>query len=469
MASVSCSAAPAGKAIAGSAKVVSWIALAGASIGPYPFLSHTDVPHPEFWSNRLAATDPPLDASQTQIPFIPDQTQFLERWFEFHQGFRIVKHPDGSESRIAVHGEPFREVSPGFLPRTLHELRQRTENDASRPQNRFARSLLATETECEQTPHETIEDALDNLLADISDDEAQPAEQREQQDMPRQSTALSRRLSRGQVQLQRARDRFARIFGTREDVQRDDYESPISSMYDRAWNRYQQAEERRASGQTMAPSTDGLSQHERQEVEQQLLWGVMNESRAALNPALSEPAQSEPFQSQSNPEPNPPGLHESSGFSSSGYISRLASRLSIPDSPPSTDGLLRSTTSDLTEALSQLTADLARLRQASDSVASARSALQQDRQPSPPPSESLDVPHRPPPLSEEQMTKNLACHVCYSQLADIAVLPCGHMVMCQWCADIVVPVKHAQFPARPSKCPMCRKGIKQRLKIHLAS
>lgn len=79
------------------------------------------------------------------------------------------------------------------------------------------------------------------------------------------------------------------------------------------------------------------------------------------------------------------------------------------------------------------------------------------------------VSSRPPPLTEDQMTKNLACQVCYVQVADIAVIPCGHMVMCQWCADVVVPVKHNTFPARPTKCPMCRKGIKQRYKIHTAS
>ncbi|KAF2634801.1 hypothetical protein P280DRAFT_438343, partial [Massarina eburnea CBS 473.64] len=83
------------------------------------------------------------------------------------------------------------------------------------------------------------------------------------------------------------------------------------------------------------------------------------------------------------------------------------------------------------------------------------------------PRQTLDAPDRPDPLSDEQMTKNLACQVCYVQIADIAILPCGHMCMCKWCADVVVPVKHSTFPARPSQCPMCRKGVKQRVKIHV--
>jgi hypothetical protein len=39
--------------------------------------------------------------------------------------------------------------------------------------------------------------------------------------------------------------------------------------------------------------------------------------------------------------------------------------------------------------------------------------------------------------------------------------------MCQWCADVVIPVKHSHLPIRPSKCPMCRKMVKQRFKIHM--
>ena len=62
-------------------------------------------------------------------------------------------------------------------------------------------------------------------------------------------------------------------------------------------------------------------------------------------------------------------------------------------------------------------------------------------------------PDRPAPKTDEEMTKTLACQVCYQQLADIAVLPCGHMVMCQWCADVVIPVRHSHIPTRPSKMP----------------
>lgn len=38
---------------------------------------------------------------------------------------------------------------------------------------------------------------------------------------------------------------------------------------------------------------------------------------------------------------------------------------------------------------------------------------------------------RPAPKSDEEMTLMMECKVCYSQIADIAVIPCGHLVMCE--------------------------------------
>jgi hypothetical protein len=80
----------------------------------------------------------------------------------------------------------------------------------------------------------------------------------------------------------------------------------------------------------------------------------------------------------------------------------------------------------------------------------------------------LDGDERPEAKSDEAMTFKLECHVCYSQIADTACLPCGHLAMCQWCADQYIPVKE-EDRTRPrdkhAKCPMCRGKVKQRVKI----
>jgi rubrerythrin len=125
--------------------------------------------------------------------------------------------------------------------------------------------------------------------------------------------------------------------------------------------------------------------------------------------------------------------------------------------------------SQIQASIQQITSELHRLRLASEAITSARHSMHShfQQQPERPPETLDNQPGRPAAMSDEEMTKKLDCQVCYQQLADIALLPCGHMVMCQWCADVVIPVKHTHLPIRPSKCPMCRKTVKQRFKIHM--
>ncbi|EUC36359.1 hypothetical protein COCCADRAFT_34208 [Bipolaris zeicola 26-R-13] len=468
----------------------------------------------EFWSNRLAATDPPLEIAQTRIPEIPDQTEFLERWWEFHQGYRIAKLPDGTEQRIAVIGEPFYEVSPGFLPRTLDQLRAGVENNALRPENRLRRRRLSSEEERPEEPQRSLEDALDDLLREAEEtpnvNAAVPTEpdslvtpqiQEDPSEPPRPMT-------RREAQMQLARERFARVFGSREELEQDDYESPLTQMYTRAYDRHRQAEQRRAEGTEVAPQLETLSPQDRREIEEQLLWGVMRESQSiseSLEPAtevwsyaprrrgvdgedaavteirwlrnsgeIDVSAERMAYfensgeegteaarrlvvayrQSQAEDEAriraifaNPNGESSSANPIVTGWWSQIRPQLS---------GIAGGTTQPLAEMHNirlDFEQELARMRAA--------------RPPSPPLVSLDNQPDRPPPKSEEEMTKVLACQVCYQQLADIAVLPCGHMVMCQWCADVVVPVRHGHIPARPTKCPMCRKQVKQRFKIHV--
>lgn len=480
----------------------------------------------EFWTNRLAATDPPLEISQTRIPEIPDQTEFLERWFEFHQGYRIARLADGTEQRIAVIGEPFKEVSPGFLPRTLDQLRAGVINDARRPENRLRRRRLSEEEQRPEEPQQSLDSALDDLLQDVSEDQtSQPVELPAAQttSVPPPPTEPARPqirpLNRGEARLQRARERFARVFGTREDLQQEDYESPLSTMYNRAYDRYNQAEERRATGTTEAPSLDGLSARERREIEEQLLWGVMRESAShheletegnvwSYTPRPPRPRQEVDNQSANDTTPadqqnptsfaswlnaqNDPDSPTSNAINAAAvreqalrsirsgpYYQQPSTR--VPSHPSTTAGPSSASStsasvhpqhglSHVQNSISQITSELQRLRLASEALSTARYSMNPRFTPDPQSAQTLDSqPTRPAPRTDEQMTKTLACQVCYQQLADIAVLPCGHMVMCLWCADVVVPVKHSHLPIRPTKCPMCRKVIKQRFRIHMGS
>ncbi|KAH9866730.1 hypothetical protein J1614_008423 [Plenodomus biglobosus] len=468
----------------------------------------------EFWSNRLAATDPPLDVSQTRIPEVPDQTEFLARWNEFHQGYRVVKLADGSEQRIAVLGEPFKEVSPGFLPRSLDQLRASVENDARRPENRFSRRRLSEEEERPEAPQPSLEDALDSLLQEAADAEVETSGPQEQA-VPAtpemadiENTEPARPLTRRDAQQQRRREQFQRVFGSREDLQQEDYESPLTSMYSRAYDRYRQAEERRADGTTIAPTiVDGISVQERRDIEEQLLWGVMRDSQAMSEsleregdvwsytpiPVVNLPTvpidsvEDVPLNRTSSsrlenlnslmdqfariidpplrPTRTPPSATPSTTAAPNPSLTATSSFPTNTTPTPTTTTRNRSPDlSDIRTSLAQMTSELARLRLASSTLAThRRSAI---LLPHTPP--TLDnQPDRPPPATDADMTKLLACQVCYQQLADTALLPCGHMVMCQWCADVVVPVRHVHIPVGVVKCPMCRKIVKQRFRIHM--
>jgi hypothetical protein len=482
---------------------------------------------------------------------------------------------------MPVMGEPMKEVSPGFLPRTLDQLREGVENDARRPENRLRRRRLTSEEERPEETQQSLDSALDSLLAEAEDEEtprasqetasptveapqaATPSQQISQPAGIPQAANRPRPMNRGEARLQRAREGFTRMFGTAQDIQQEDYESPLSTLYNRAENRYNQAEQNRATNTTAPTSLDGLSARERREIEDQLLWGVMRESamegeaegsvwsyaprrtqagerslparqsamrhyrmlnnRLPVRPATDTPTSldavtQDPNQSGASAT-SPPTLPSGAETSPAGmamllrhqarYEAMLADRMAeferlqpnqsastaldpssseniaveghssttgqSTNTPPSSTTDSSSSTSgtgmsQIQISIQQITSELHRLRLASEAITSARHSMHshfQSRAPSPPPATLDNQPGRPAAMSEAEMTKKLECQVCYQQLADVALLPCGHMVMCVWCADVVIPVKHSHLPIRASKCPMCRKAVKQRFRIHM--
>jgi hypothetical protein len=536
---------------------------------------------------------------------------------------------------MPVIGEPFGEVSPGFLPRTLDQLRRGVENDARRPENRLRRRRLTAEDERPEEPQHSLDAALDSLLAEVSDDETphasgevapQAAEatqatsplqeqaqegsappsawdgaswrswgEQEREDWTPESHAMilaeaaqqtrarilaanrataraaardaardtsrnaardtardaagrlpleipseRRQMSRGEARLQRARERFARVFGTAEDIQQDDYESPLSTMYNRAYDRYNQAETRRATDTTSPPPLEGLSLQERRDIEEHILWGVMRESAnqaednvwsySPRRDVIDETPQSDlstlrdfvgvaddsimplalPNSMPTVSFDTPAELHSTSvphthtasresllavaanlRMAQARYQGLLAQRreqqserllaepVQLDDPaeaatepgqsavPSSSAGGNGNGMTSIQTSIHQINSELRRLRLASEAITSARHSMHTHLQPEEPPQTLDNQPGRPSALSAEEMTMKLECQVCYQQLANIALLPCGHMVMCQWCADVVIPVKHTHLPIRPTKCPMCRKAVKQRFKIHM--
>lgn len=69
---------------------------------------------------------------------------------------------------------------------------------------------------------------------------------------------------------------------------------------------------------------------------------------------------------------------------------------------------------------------------------------------------------RPEPKETEEMTINMECKICMSQVVDTVLLPCGHAILCRWCADELMPPSKGCLKERAS-CPMCREPVKQKV------
>lgn len=82
---------------------------------------------------------------------------------------------------------------------------------------------------------------------------------------------------------------------------------------------------------------------------------------------------------------------------------------------------------------------------------------------------TFDTQERPPPMDPEAMVLDMACSICREHVVDTVVVPCGHAVMCNWCADLQVPSRRYErginIPRdKAAKCPICRARIKQKVK-----
>jgi hypothetical protein len=396
----------------------------------------------EFWQNRLQAVDPPMDSSESRIPEIPDQTQFLEKWFDYHKGYRIIKEDDGGERRVEVKAEiPWKDVDPGTLP---------LKNDVER----LATIRHAPVARVSDEPVESIESALDALLGEEDEETVPvthghlaqavepprplPPARRGPTDADRAAAeaantrlaeadtlladveALHQRLTvelataeaqlrerqnerrlalgeqRGAQQLlrvleaqERATDRdaarFARVWGTRDEIRQQgvNYVSPLTDMFTRAYDRYRIAEEVRAEER----ASDEVTERQTRLI-------------SSLGP-----------------------WYNGNGITDGDYAVDLEAPRDLPEEGPV---------------------------------------------------QTLDDEevNRPPPKTDEEMTVKLICKICLQQPADIAVMPCGHITMCTWCADVYMPVKDVDdtrlVKKTPCPLPYCKTVAKRRCRIYIS-
>lgn len=592
--------------------------------------------HSEFWENRVAATN--LRPSQTRIPDVPDQSEFLQKWYDFHRGYRIITNDNGEEERIAVLGEAFKDVDPGHLPRTLDELRAGHERSQAEDQQHIhlteevqdagpsldveldqlfeaavaeERSASSTQPPTEnsdqraeavriagqamQAAHSRNRDYQNRRIAalrrelhrmrngiervisglrDLGEFVPDPTEatgrleslgrtlddmegvraphgnatDRElpppavggvyrdpsltniQQRLTVAQTQLeqaqrfrdqsSRELSAAQIALDEARqnreeaaealdgadldltdhraqvsqlqreqrtaENYFRVFGTREDMegQGSEYVSPIGSMFTRAWDRFRVAEEVRRDERTLrqvlhdeqsGPGHAELPASENTPHEDQLeeYYAMLRQQGWTQNP----PHPTAPIDVPANAvtQHDPPGEEPSLPSRIPNRLEYLLRNTPEPDRSAIIARMRENGTAQVLEETApygilefyrRLGASPASLRLQLPAAAS--DDLANEDEPDLP--QGLDIADsgRPDPKEDEEMTLKLDCKICYTQTADTACLPCGHLVMCQWCSEQHSPaMQHDRTrPRLPANCPVCRKRIKQKVRIY---
>lgn len=246
----------------------------------------------------------------------------------------------------------------------------------------------------------------------------------------RRSPASPHGHSSSQVQPQPQPQPQVYTLGSREDVEQDDYQSPLSIMYGRAWERYRTAEmDRQAAREVAIHDQMGLSDHPSLAT---LLSGG-TENRIAPSAPVPSIRQRANFHSQFYGTSTDEGLpllrgdlRESRWYSPPAY---MAPFVHLDGHPAGSSG--------------NSTADNPVDRQS----------------------------NRPEPLKKEDMTISIACKMCLEQKIDTLIEPCMHLAICRWCSEVWQQNARESRQADPGiqhawKCPVCRRAIAQVRRVY---
>jgi hypothetical protein len=251
-------------------------------------------------------------------------------------------------------------------------------------------------------------------------------------------------------------------FGTPEELQADDYQSPISSMFTRAWDRYRTAEDQRRETAAeieslirdtgVRPSTTATA------------TAQQRRNLALTSDYLAEPTTAD----QPNPfQPREPNLTSTRMPSVLNHLQTLLDDVDELDLvsehlPPSTGPNHQHSRDQRRYQREQL---LHWRRFAEPQHAHPHRI----RTPSPPRANPIDTQPRPAALSTSDMTVSIACRICNEQRSDTLLEPCMHIAMCRWCSEIIrAEAMAARRAGRRTatgdreggwKCPICRGNV----------
>lgn len=272
--------------------------------------------------------------------------------------------------------------------------------------------------------------------------------------------------------------------GTREDVEDPNYESPIGLMFGRAWNRYRTAEEVRQADAATQNHTHGhpsafVPPEQPSQVPGDVAMFNANNTDG-LNSAVDhglygwQGPQNWSFTTNVPPQPETQRhLHEGHATNAASFVSRphpAPPNATFPGSvhPGSMANMARYEAVTRANALlsGRIQQTHARFEQVLRAPAPVElDSTQETRR------RTLDDQERPPPRKSEDLQLDMSCKICFEQIADVILIPCRHLFMCRWCADLSIPSKSQHMSHVPrdrhATCDLCRKGIKYRYQVFL--
>lgn len=465
-----------------------------------------------FWDNRTRASN--MQYTRTRIPDVPDQSPFLDKWYEYHRGYRITQSAEGHDQRIELHDQ-LEDVPLGLLPgQDLAEPGDAEHTNASD---------LMRESH-DQTTHKTIEDFLDDLF----DEEAAEPENCSVTDThdsaPIDTFRASANDASTDVQSETVSDEHNQISqsrvlvntsqatGTADVTTFDAIRSQLSAVIeplqaltmtetqtevnsrpsrhvsDETWERLTRRAARQISQanvtveQSRLASAEAESALDAAQSAHNAARTTMLQAKARLRNAQQELNSLQRARSTADNHARVFGTSED--VEQPDYVSPVANMFNnawsryrnaqqaARDADVNADSVHVSHEAITFETSIDEQLTIAVIQESMASVQSAESLAEEGttlstvQHPLP----TLDAPTRPEPKDEASLTVKLECKVCYTQVADTVCLPCGHLVMCNWCADQHCPSHKLDKtrPAEPSTCPLCKKNIRQRVKLWLS-
>ena len=367
----------------------------------------------EFWDNRIEATNPFMHPKDSRIPQDPPQDDFLAQWFDFHRGYKFTSDDDQDTPHLipVTPERPWLHTPPGQLP-ILGSFSRQVTSRVSRPQ-------VQNET------HESLDSVIDNLIATATDESlASQIETTEATRDPRpvgSSPATAQALRQPpdyERELREAREQITRVSEKRRKLARELADADEELRTSR--HRQMQLTRERRTAQHLERVFGSL-----EEIQQQ--------GSSYVSPLTS-------------------------------MFSRAYDRYHIAEEVRAEERLSDEQTANHDQLFQQL------VWRQHDRPRDVQDENEEAQMPLTTPSLDDDSIERPPPKTDEELTVKLTCKICLQQRAEVAVLPCGHLVMCSYCSEIAMPTKddHIQPIRKNAQCPMCRKTVKRIARIYTA-